>query len=73
MKGDGVPQDDVLAYMWTTLAADQGTESASRRRDMLSARMTPAEVTQAKRQANEWLVRRDTQGEEIAGVQMPDF
>jgi len=53
-KGQGVPLDYVLAYMWATLAAAQGLESASEMRDILEKRMTPAQLAEAQRLAREW-------------------
>ncbi|MBK9306541.1 MAG: sel1 repeat family protein [Nitrospira sp.] len=51
--GLGVPQDYVRAYMWVTLAAGhmQGEEKkqAEENRDDVAQRMTPAQITEAKR------------------------
>lgn len=46
MKGLGVPQDYVLAYFWYALAGFDPPEAASH--------MTPTQITQAKRMAQEW-------------------
>jgi len=53
-EGQGVPQDDVQAHMWASLAAEQGNENARRARDRLAARMTRAQVADTQRLAREW-------------------
>ena len=52
--GQGVPQDDVQAHMWVSLADAQGYKLARRARDELARRMTPAQITEAQRLAREW-------------------
>ena len=47
-NGTGVPQDDVLAYAWLTLAAAQGNELASENKDKLRTRMTPNQMARAQ-------------------------
>ncbi len=50
-KGQGVPQDYVQAYKWLNLAAAAITEpyrdKAVKGRDLIAARMTPAQVAEA--------------------------
>jgi TPR repeat protein len=53
-KGDGVPQDLVQARMWLSLAAVQGSELADAFRNELTKRMTPAQIAEAQRLAQEW-------------------
>jgi TPR repeat protein len=60
-KGAGVPQDYVRAHMWFNLAASQYPTSetdnrldAARLRDALALQMTPAQITEAQRLAQEW-------------------
>ena len=58
-NGQGVPKDDVLAYMWRNLAAagasDADTrERAAKARDALATMMTPAQVTEAQKRASAW-------------------
>ena len=53
-KGQGVPQDDVQAYMWVNLAAAQGIEDARKARDILAKHMTHAQMDEARRLAREW-------------------
>ncbi len=55
--GQGVPQDDVQAHMWLSLAAAQGIENARKARDILAARMTPAQIAEAQRLAREWKLK----------------
>lgn len=48
--GYGVPQDDVAAYEWVLLS-QRGTHNCDQDRVNLEARMTAAQVTEAKRRA----------------------
>jgi TPR repeat protein len=59
--GRGVPQSLVQAHMWLELAAfrfEPGADrdDAVRRRQRISARMTPAQIAEARRLASEWEV-----------------
>ena len=61
-QGRGVPQDYVQAHMWYNLAASRlppGTDrvGAVKNRDILSARMTPAQIAEAKRLARAWTAK----------------
>jgi TPR repeat protein len=51
--GSGVPEDDVLAHMWFSLAASQGYDLAATERDKLAAKMTPGQIAEAQRLAQE--------------------
>jgi uncharacterized protein len=53
-KGQGVPRDDVQAYMWFELAAAQGDQSAANNREAAARRMTPDQIAEAQRLAHEW-------------------
>ena len=53
-NGYGVAQDFVQAYMWFTLAAAQGFESAAENRELIAGEMTPADISEAQRLAREW-------------------
>lgn len=57
--GWGVPQDYVLAHMWYNLAASRAVNDASKGvaaiyRDLVAAKMTPAQIAEAQRLAREW-------------------
>ncbi len=52
-KGQAVPQDYVLAYMWLHLATE-GNQGAAQFRDAVAQRMSVAQVAEAQRQAREW-------------------
>ena len=54
-RGWGVLQDNVIAQMWSNLAAAQGNETASRSRDISAERMTPADIEEAEHLASECL------------------
>ena len=53
-KGRGVTQDYVQALVWYNLAAAQGKKDASKWRDILAEKMTPAQIAEAQRLAREW-------------------
>jgi len=53
--GDGVPEDVVLSYMWSNLAAAQGNEIAQENKDRLDERMTREQIAEAQRLSREWL------------------
>ena len=54
-KGQGVPQDDVRAYMWYNLAAahSTGAKFAAVDRDKVAHQMTPTQVAEAQRLAQQ--------------------
>jgi uncharacterized protein len=52
--GRGVPKDFIQAHMWYNLSAAQGEKQASEFRDALVKRMTPAQVAEAQKLAQEW-------------------
>jgi Sel1 repeat len=53
-NGLGVPRDLVRAYLWLSLAASQGRESASTFRDLIARLMTPAQIAEAQKLVREW-------------------
>lgn len=53
-NGLGVRQDRVMAYMWLSLAASQGRENAATIRDLAARLMTPAQIEEGKRLAEQW-------------------
>jgi TPR repeat protein len=53
-KGLGVPQDIALAYMWVSLAALHGDAGAAQNRDLIAARMTPAQRAEGLRLVRDW-------------------
>jgi hypothetical protein len=53
-NGQGVVQDFVQAYKWLNLASIQGDTSATARRDILAATLTPDQITEAQRLSREY-------------------
>ena len=57
-NGQGVPQDYVQAHKWFNLAAASLTgedgKKASKNRDIVAAKMTPAQIAEAQRLASAW-------------------
>ncbi len=47
-KGEGVPEDKVLAYMWWNLAAANGIEDASTNKGIIAKGMTPSQIEKAQ-------------------------
>jgi TPR repeat protein len=56
--GQGVQQDYVSAHLWLSLSAAQGEQSATKSRDLIARRMTPAQIAEAQRLAREWKPKR---------------
>jgi uncharacterized protein len=53
-SGQGVSQDYVTAHMWLNLPAAGGNKDAAKYRNILAAKMTPAQIAEAQRLAREW-------------------
>ena len=58
-NGKGVPQDYIQAHMWSNLAASRLTDPTDRadavkNRDVVAAKMTPAQIAEAQRLASAW-------------------
>ena len=58
VKGEGLAQNYALAHMWFNLAAAKGDAGALANRDQLARMMTPAQIAEAQRLAQEWKPRR---------------
>ena len=57
-KGEGVPEDYILAYMWWNLSAAQGTERAKKSKGIISKEMTKEQIAEAQKLSREWLAKR---------------
>ena len=53
-KGQGVPQNFLLVHMWYNLANAGGLADSAKNRDLIAAKMTPAQIAEAQRLAAEW-------------------
>jgi TPR repeat protein len=60
-EGEGVPQDFQAAYLWFNLAASHFSKAeaaaradAVKNRDLAAARLTPAALAEAQKQARDW-------------------
>ena len=53
-QGRGVPTNDVLAYMWTSIAAAGGSEIAAKYLNTIKRRMSPAQAAKAHKMVAEW-------------------
>ena len=47
--GEGVPEDDIQAYAWISLAFAQGVENAKKAKEILTGEMTRAEIAEAQK------------------------
>ena len=54
LAGNGIPKDLVKAYMWLSLAAAQKVPEAVKNRDYLEAKMSPSQLAEARKLANDW-------------------
>ena len=59
-EGNGVPEDDIEAYKWFSLAVAQGVPATSR--DALSSRMARAEIIEGQRRAAAFVARKESPG-----------
>ncbi|HQI01885.1 MAG TPA: tetratricopeptide repeat protein [Deltaproteobacteria bacterium] len=56
--GKGITQNYILAYMWLDLAARGGNLSSKEVRRIVASKMSPGEIAEAKRMADEWKPKR---------------
>jgi hypothetical protein len=72
LNGLGVPKNYVLAYMWFALAySDTILKEAPHMSDVpkeVTSHMSPAQIAQAERMAQDWRRQHATKQEEIASV-----
>jgi uncharacterized protein len=59
VSGEGVPQNYIQAHMWLSLAAANASDKDSRdlavrNRELAASKMTPAEIAEAQKLADEW-------------------
>lgn len=66
--GMGVDQDNVEAYMWYTLAAEQGSRAAADARDLIAPGMTPKEIAKAEEKARDWQDSHPAKPDQTASV-----
>ena len=52
-EGKGVIQDNVYAHIWWNISASQGVKNATKNRDILAKKMTPADISKAQDLARE--------------------
>ena len=49
-----MPQDYATAHMWWNLAVAKGHAPAIKNRDIVAAKMTPAQLAESQKLAREW-------------------
>jgi TPR repeat protein len=47
-NGEGVPQNNLRAYVWFSVAAAQGDEDARSNRDIISETLTPEQLARGQ-------------------------
>ena len=47
--GEGVPEDDIQAYAWISLASAQGVENAKELKELLTGKLARAEIAEAQK------------------------
>ena len=57
-KGSGVKKDYVEADKWFSIASAADYEDAKKNRELMEKLMTPVQVAEAQRQAEEWIKTR---------------
>ena len=57
-RGEGVAKYEVEAYKWDLLAAAQGDSKAKRNASTLELLLSPEEIAEGKRRAQDWLEQR---------------
>ena len=58
-KGDGVPKDNVMAYMWSNIAAASGDHAGAKIRESASKEMTPEQIAKARQMSQEWKPKKE--------------
>ena len=51
--GDGVPEDDVAAYAWFSVAAASGDDGGRKNRDSIKRKLTPSQLEKGQALARE--------------------
>ena len=72
-EGLGVPQDYVRAYAWYDLAASRfsGFDRVVKYRNLVAAEMTPAQIAEAKKLAQEWKEKHKSGEAQTVAVYLP--
>ena len=60
-EGEGIAKDEIEAYKWAYLSAQQGVEQAIQALEFLEQQLKPDQIQEAKRSAKEWAPK----GEEV--------
>lgn len=56
-NGMGMLQDNIYAHMWFNISASLGDEDASKNREIIAERMTPADISKAQQPVRECVAR----------------
>lgn len=54
-NGRGVPEDNIMAYMWWNLAAASGHKSSVENKQIISEKMTKADISKAQELSRQWV------------------
>lgn len=53
-KGEGIPENDVKAYVWFSIAAAQNNQSARKMKEMIAKRMTRSQIARVQNLSREY-------------------
>ena len=67
-KGEGVRKDYVLSYQWVSLSAAQDNAEAIKARDFFASKLSPSQIAEGERLAQEWLEKKKTHGLKATSV-----
>jgi TPR repeat protein len=66
INGQGLPEDLVQAYKWLTIAEGanhpDAKKTAEERKKLIAGRMSPGQVAQAEKEADEWVAKKRGSG-----------
>ena len=54
LRGEGVPEDYVRAYAWSSISAAGGSARSKKGKKIIAKRMTPAQIAEAQKQSREY-------------------
>ena len=54
LRGEGVPEDYVRAYAWSSISAAGGSARSKKGKKIIAKRMTPAQIAKAQKLSREY-------------------
>jgi S1-C subfamily serine protease len=72
-NGRGVTQNDLQAYIWSSLAAAQGVKNAPENRDVFASRMSREEIIEGQRRAGAFVPHKQTASSSFNNSTSPEI